>query len=281
MRSKNEACGQRLQVGGSLAVAPVAKVVARSTGARRSVRSISEMEWCALAGSKRPGVMEMGWVRCRRCRGEGERGPPLETRRRGQRGNTKTLARQACARPTRVAEQRAARQILSRRVFQSPETTRRTKDAANNTNCALATATAAAAATLAPAPAPILHPQRCLLLLLHLHPAMNLSLVDPFVLAQDCPDVITGRLRECCASPRPWRRMHCDSHNSRQRPLHLDSIQPPRRSACIWASTFQLRPFSPRPSNIQPSTMALSSSSTSKQMALHGNCAATRARSSH
>ena len=29
---------------------------------------------------------------------------------------------------------------------------------------------------------------------------MNLSLVDPFVLAQDCPDVITGRLREC-ASP--------------------------------------------------------------------------------
>jgi COMPASS component SWD1 len=25
---------------------------------------------------------------------------------------------------------------------------------------------------------------------------MNLSLVDPFVLAQDCPDVITGRLRE-------------------------------------------------------------------------------------
>jgi COMPASS component SWD1 len=27
---------------------------------------------------------------------------------------------------------------------------------------------------------------------------MNLSLVDPFVLAQDCPDVITGRLRECC-----------------------------------------------------------------------------------
>lgn len=26
---------------------------------------------------------------------------------------------------------------------------------------------------------------------------MNLSLVDPFVLAQDCPDVITGRLREC------------------------------------------------------------------------------------
>jgi hypothetical protein len=29
---------------------------------------------------------------------------------------------------------------------------------------------------------------------------MNLSLVDPFVLAQDCPDVITGRLRECAAS---------------------------------------------------------------------------------
>ena len=28
--------------------------------------------WCALAGSKRPGVMEMGWVWCRRCRGEGE-----------------------------------------------------------------------------------------------------------------------------------------------------------------------------------------------------------------
>jgi hypothetical protein len=30
---------------------------------------------------------------------------------------------------------------------------------------------------------------------------MNLSLVDPFVLAQDCPEVITGRLREhprCC-----------------------------------------------------------------------------------
>lgn len=27
-------------------------------------------------------------------------------------------------------------------------------------------------------------------------PTMNLSLVDPFVLAQDCPEVITGRLRE-------------------------------------------------------------------------------------
>jgi COMPASS component SWD1 len=25
---------------------------------------------------------------------------------------------------------------------------------------------------------------------------MNLSLVDPFILAQDCPEVITGRLRE-------------------------------------------------------------------------------------
>jgi hypothetical protein len=25
---------------------------------------------------------------------------------------------------------------------------------------------------------------------------MNLSLVDPFVLAQDCPEVIAGRLRE-------------------------------------------------------------------------------------
>lgn len=31
---------------------------------------------------------------------------------------------------------------------------------------------------------------------------MNLSLVDPFVLAQDCPDVITGRLRES-RYPRP------------------------------------------------------------------------------
>ena len=31
---------------------------------------------------------------------------------------------------------------------------------------------------------------------------MNLSLVDPFVLAQDCPDVITGRLRES-QYPRP------------------------------------------------------------------------------
>ena len=31
-------------------------------------------------------------------------------------------------------------------------------------------------------------------------PAMNLSLVDPFVLAQDCPEVITGRLRECSCS---------------------------------------------------------------------------------
>jgi hypothetical protein len=37
--------------------------------------------------------------------------------------------------------------------------------------------------------------RRCCLLS---HPAttMNLSLVDPFVLAQDCPEVITGRLRE-------------------------------------------------------------------------------------
>lgn len=30
----------------------------------------------------------------------------------------------------------------------------------------------------------------------HQHSAMNLSLVDPFVLAQDCPEVITGKLRE-------------------------------------------------------------------------------------
>jgi hypothetical protein len=43
MRSKNEAHDQRLRVGGSLAVAPVAKVVARSTDARRSVQSSSEM----------------------------------------------------------------------------------------------------------------------------------------------------------------------------------------------------------------------------------------------
>ena len=31
---------------------------------------------------------------------------------------------------------------------------------------------------------------------------MNLSLVDPFVLAQDCPEVITGRLREYPRAPR-------------------------------------------------------------------------------
>jgi len=30
---------------------------------------------------------------------------------------------------------------------------------------------------------------------------MNLSLVDPFVLAQDCPEVITGRLSASYASP--------------------------------------------------------------------------------
>jgi COMPASS component SWD1 len=29
---------------------------------------------------------------------------------------------------------------------------------------------------------------------------MNLSLVDPFILAQDCPEVITGRLRTCSPS---------------------------------------------------------------------------------
>jgi COMPASS component SWD1 len=41
---------------------------------------------------------------------------------------------------------------------------------------------------------------------------MNLSLVDPFVLAQDCPEVITGRLRESTMSPfRPLQRAvtHC------------------------------------------------------------------------
>lgn len=32
---------------------------------------------------------------------------------------------------------------------------------------------------------------------------MNLSLVDPFVLAQDCPEVITGRLRESALLPHP------------------------------------------------------------------------------
>jgi hypothetical protein len=37
--------------------------------------------------------------------------------------------------------------------------------------------------------------------------AMNLSLIDPFVLAQDCPEVITGRLREC-RNPHPYC---CDS----------------------------------------------------------------------
>lgn len=36
---------------------------------------------------------------------------------------------------------------------------------------------------------------------------MNLSLVDPFVLAQDCPEVITGRLRESCPSPHALRRV--------------------------------------------------------------------------
>ena len=43
---------------------------------------------------------------------------------------------------------------------------------------------------------------------------MNLSLVDPFVLAQDCPEALTGRLRTCPSSPKPfggstltqWRR---------------------------------------------------------------------------
>lgn len=34
---------------------------------------------------------------------------------------------------------------------------------------------------------------------------MNLSLVDPFVLAQDCPEVITGRLRESIA-------LHINTH---------------------------------------------------------------------
>jgi hypothetical protein len=37
---------------------------------------------------------------------------------------------------------------------------------------------------------------------------MNLSLVDPFVLAQDCPDVITGRLRECAAFAASARITH-------------------------------------------------------------------------
>lgn len=37
---------------------------------------------------------------------------------------------------------------------------------------------------------------------------MNLALVDPFVLAQDCPEVLNNEhLRECCLlhPRRPWR----------------------------------------------------------------------------
>ena len=33
---------------------------------------------------------------------------------------------------------------------------------------------------------------------------MNLSLVDPFVLAQDCPEALTGRLRTRPSSPKPF-----------------------------------------------------------------------------
>jgi hypothetical protein len=102
----------------------------------------------------------------------------LKRRRRGQRGSTATLGCQARARLTRIAEQRQPAEI-----YHCASSVRRDdapgEDAAHSPPFALATA---------------LHRRPCLYRVLC---AMNLSLVDPFVLAQDCPDVITGRLREC------------------------------------------------------------------------------------
>ena len=68
---------------------------------------------------------------------------------------------------------------------------------------------------------------------------MNLSLIDPFILAQDYPDALTGKIREighCCCPfviltelARLWTR-------------YLLALQPQRRSARYRKGTF-IRPI--------------------------------------
>ena len=52
---------------------------------------------------------------------------------------------------------------------------------------------------------------------------MNLSLVDPFVLAQDCPEALTGRLRTCPSSPKSFGGSAL-TQRRRQRAFDLDPI---------------------------------------------------------
>jgi COMPASS component SWD1 len=53
---------------------------------------------------------------------------------------------------------------------------------------------------------------------------MNLSLIDPFILAQDYPDALVGKLRQSQQS-----YLMCDLMTFRLRPRHLRSLQSERR----------------------------------------------------
>ena len=63
---------------------------------------------------------------------------------------------------------------------------------------------------------------------------MNLSLIDPFILAQDYPDALTSKIRM-------WTRFlhppHSDADPLRLRSCHLPTIQSQRRSTRIGKGT--------------------------------------------
>jgi len=61
---------------------------------------------------------------------------------------------------------------------------------------------------------------------------MNLSLLDPFVVAQDCPEVLSGRLRNARVFCLHSFRLIKD----RQRTLNLHTIQQKGRSSSLRTS---------------------------------------------
>lgn len=111
---------------------------------------------------------------------------------------------------------------------------------------------------------------------------MNLSLVDPFVLAQDCPDVITGRLRAffLCAPLPTYPHMA----NISQAAVTAHQSASATAATCSPPDGYATPPpavtcHAPRPLTTAPSsTMASSSSSTLRRMASPASSVAIRAR---
>ena len=67
---------------------------------------------------------------------------------------------------------------------------------------------------------------------------MNLSLIDPFILAQDYPDALTGKIRMTCYYLRLIGYLQT-LHRIRTR--NLFAVQPQRRFTCLGQGVMNLQ----------------------------------------